>query len=315
MERQLEREETHILHMLSPAVSNISENSVATVVNSPSPSYSRQGFDCEPSSDRAPQDQNSSTVHLLSNDATIGSEALHTTSRDRSLHYSSAPPRRGTDGQTRSLDASKNPHVYHNLVQPDGLEKVHGNGIEIGKDLNSSFDFRPPNVKHKGRRDFFNFIILVISLYSTFMSGLWLVIAVRRPHWGRRISSHGTIKPDDASLVFTLLAKSIEISLSTAFVAFLGQKLSQRAFQQSKGVSIAEMSMRAWVVQPGTMLAHWNILRNGILSWLGLATFFAAWMAMLYTTASDALGKLLLHILCACPRDFRYPALDVLRIG
>ena len=168
----------------------------------------------------------------------------------------------------------------------------------------------------KSRKDFFSIIILLISLYSLAMSGLWLGIALRRPHWGHRISSHGIVKPNDASLVSTLLAKSIEVSFGATFVAFLGQELSHRAFfDPSRGISIAEMSMRAWVVQPGTMIAHWNRLRCGVSSSLGLATFFVAWFAMLYTSASDALGKISHRIPYACPRASRCPVLYVLRIG
>ena len=304
------------MHLLSPTASNISESSVETIINSPSPNQFRQGFGCEPSSDRATEDENASTVHLLPEDATNGSEAPHTISRDRSLHDVPVSLKHGTNDQTWPLDASKSSHVYHNPVAPDSLEKVSGTDLRIGEDTIPSFDFMPPGI-HKGRKDFFKSITIVIALYSTVMSGLWLVIAACRPHWGHRISSHGIVKPDNASLISTLLAKSIEISLGAAFVTFLGQKLSQRAFfQPSKGISIAEMSMRAWVVQPGTIFAHWNILRNGISSWLGLATFFVAWMAMLYTTASDALGKHLPHVLGECiSTSSCFALLDVLRIG
>lgn len=316
MEHKPELEEAQALHLLSPAISDISESSVATVVNSPSPSHFRQGFGCEPSSDCATQDKTASTVHLLLDDAKIASEAYHTDFRDSSLRYVSAPPKHETNGRTWPLDALKKQQVYPNLVVPDGLEKTQYKGLEIGEDVIRSFEVTAPEVIQKGRKDFSSIVIIVISLYSTVMSGLWFAIAAYRPHWGYRVSSHGTIRPDNASLLSTLLAKSIEVSLGAAFVAFLGQKLSHRAFfHPSRGISISEMSMRAWVVQPGTMISHWNILRNGILSWLGLATFLVAWLAMLHTSASDALSKISRRIPCTCTRASNCPASNLPGIG
>ena len=70
-----------------------------------------------------------------------------------------------------------------------------------------------------------------------------------------------------------------------------GQVLSRRAVsKRSKGVTLAEMSMRNWIMQPGTMLTHWETVRYAAFSFLGLVALAAAVMAMLYTSASDALG-------------------------
>jgi hypothetical protein len=76
----------------------------------------------------------------------------------------------------------------------------------------------------------------------------------------------------------------------SVFVAFLGQVLSRRSLMKtSRGVSIAEMTMRSWVIQPGSMITHWQNLHYAGLSVLGTITLTAALVAMLYTTASDAL--------------------------
>ncbi|KAL8825639.1 MAG: hypothetical protein Q9191_004288 [Dirinaria sp. TL-2023a] len=122
------------------------------------------------------------------------------------------------------------------------------------------------------------------------MSGLWSAIAVSKPGWGHYISSTGFLTPSSAPTVFALLAKSIELSFVTTFLAFLGQELSRRASSRTyKGVSIAEMSMRTWVLQPGSMVTHPTGVRCVLLSKLGLVAFFAAWSTMLYTSSSDAL--------------------------
>ena len=76
----------------------------------------------------------------------------------------------------------------------------------------------------------------------------------------------------------------------TVFVSFLGQVLSHRAFvKDSRGITIAEMSMRVWVQQPGTMITHWEAVRYAGLTFLGAISLTAAFIAMLYTTESDAL--------------------------
>jgi hypothetical protein len=141
-----------------------------------------------------------------------------------------------------------------------------------------------------GRGSWLSVALLILSFYSTSMSILWLVTASVQPRWGRSIYSGGAISPSTASLLTALFAKTIELSFVTVFVGFLGQALSRRSIDKySKGITIAEMSMRTWVIQPGFMLTHWPTLRYVGWSFLGALSFIAAVGAMLYTTASDAL--------------------------
>lgn len=82
----------------------------------------------------------------------------------------------------------------------------------------------------------------------------------------------------------------MEISFATVYVSFLGQVLWRRSLIKSRrGVTLAEMDMRSWVMQPGTMLTHFNTMRSASLSLLGVLTLIAAIVALLYTTASEAL--------------------------
>lgn len=88
-------------------------------------------------------------------------------------------------------------------------------------------------------------------MYSTLLSGLWLFTSIYQPRYGRGISdSEGwKMAPSTATLVCTLIAKTIEMSFVTVFVAFLGQVLTRRAFvKKSNGVTLAEMTMRNWVI-------------------------------------------------------------------
>ena len=132
--------------------------------------------------------------------------------------------------------------------------------------------------------------ILVLSIYSTVWSGIWVTLAIKKPWYGHIITTNGKLSPNTASVICTALAKSIELSFVTVFVAFLGQLLSTRAMNKhEKGITIAEMTMRSWVIQPGTMITHKESVRYAGGTFLGVFALLAALIAMLYTTASDAL--------------------------
>jgi hypothetical protein len=51
------------------------------------------------------------------------------------------------------------------------------------------------------------------------------------------------------------------------------------------------MSMRTWIMQPGSLIVHWETVRYSALTVLGLITLTATVVAMLYTTAAEALGE------------------------
>ena len=143
---------------------------------------------------------------------------------------------------------------------------------------------------HFGRGHWLSVTIFILSIYSTIFSGIWLGLAAAKPRFGKHITDNGPLPPSTASLLCAAFAKTIELSFVTVFVAFLGQVLSQRAIEEnSKGITIAEMQMRVWILQPGTLLTHWETVRYAALSFLGAISLAVALVAMLYTTASDAL--------------------------
>lgn len=122
------------------------------------------------------------------------------------------------------------------------------------------------------------------------MSAIFLVLALRGPRYNW-IRKGGRMTPYIADLLTALFAKTIELSFATVFVSFLGQVLSRRAFMkdQGRGITLAEMDMRSWIMQPGTMITHFEALKSSILSFLGVLSLVAAVVAMLYTTASESL--------------------------
>lgn len=161
-----------------------------------------------------------------------------------------------------------------------------GHFVDLG------FECRSKQSIYHGRGNWLSIVILVLAIYSTIFSGMWLLLAIIKPRYGRRISTTSNLPPSTASLLCAAFAKSIELSFVTVFVAFLGQVLSRRAFiAKSKGITIAEMTMRAWVMQPGTLITHWETVRHAALTFLGMIALTAALVATLYTTASDALGE------------------------
>lgn len=133
-------------------------------------------------------------------------------------------------------------------------------------------------------------VVVVLSLYSTVMSAIWLFVAIAQPRWGRSISSNMGLGPSSATVLTAWLAKTIELSFVTTFITFLGQVLTRRAISRgSRGATLAEMSMRSWVIQPGSMLTHCGMLRYAALTVLGVLSLIAALVAAFYTTASDAM--------------------------
>ncbi|KJY01867.1 hypothetical protein TI39_contig278g00030 [Zymoseptoria brevis] len=134
--------------------------------------------------------------------------------------------------------------------------------------------------------------IIILAIFSTIVSGIFWVTALRGPKWGRQIRTKGGVMtPSTAAFLTSALAKLVELAFVSVVVAFVGQALARRAFklENARGVTLAEMSMRTWIMQPGTMLTHWESVRYAAVSSLGLISLLAALVAMLYTSAATAL--------------------------
>ena len=135
--------------------------------------------------------------------------------------------------------------------------------------------------------------ILVLAIYSTIFSGVFLGIALAKPRWGNRIGVQGGMSYPTATLLSALFSKTVELSFVTVFVALLGQILSRRAFSKTsgrgQGISIAEMTMRTWIMQPGSLFTHWRTVRYAAVTVLGAVALLATLAATFYTTAAEAL--------------------------
>jgi len=187
---------------------------------------------------------------------------------------------------------------YENYIQSSDTERLRGGGAAPSIKSAYENDFRPIH-ECATTRDFYqpsitwlNVSLILVCLFSCVFSGIFLALAIRAPHYGRLITSHGPITPADAILLTTVLAKLVELSFVTAFVAFLGQVLSRRAFMkdQGRGVTLSELSMWRWVVQPGTLVTHLSQAKYAGLSFLGIMSLLSAVLATLYTSAAAATG-------------------------
>lgn len=165
------------------------------------------------------------------------------------------------------------------------IKSAYENGFRPIHECPTTKDF------YQSRFTWVSVTIVVIALFSTVFSGIFLGLALKAPRYGRHITSHGPLKPADAILLTSVFAKLIELSFVTAFVAFLGQVLSRRAFmkEQGRGVTLSELSMWRWVVQPGTLITHFETAKYAGITILGMLSLVSAILATFYTSAATAL--------------------------
>ena len=149
----------------------------------------------------------------------------------------------------------------------------------------SKQSFRRP---HFGRE---TTLLVLLATYSTIFSGLWLAVALAKPHYGNVVMLDGPISPTLASILAAAIAKTIELSFVAVFIGFIGQYLSKKALQdEGGGMSIADMQLRTLVLQPGALITNFRCFAYVWKSVFAIMSLIACGSAMLYTTASDALG-------------------------
>ncbi|CZR50143.1 uncharacterized protein PAC_00015 [Phialocephala subalpina] len=139
-----------------------------------------------------------------------------------------------------------------------------------------------------GKGSWQSILNILVIVYATIFSGIWLALSIAKPRYGKIIHPGGSFAPSTASTIFALIAKTIEISSVTVFVTFLGQVLTRRAFK-AQGFTLAQMAMRVWIYQPGTILTGFPNLKYVGLTILGAASLIASLVVLLYTTASSTI--------------------------
>jgi hypothetical protein len=113
------------------------------------------------------------------------------------------------------------------------------------------------------------------------------VIAIWGPVWDKMRD------PSVAKNVASLLAKFIEASFGSICVLYVGQLLTRRSTNNDThhGVSLDQICMRDWIIDPGSMVGDGKGLWLGRKSLLGWYILVAAVASLLYGTASSNLSK------------------------
>lgn len=187
-----------------------------------------------------------------------------------------------------------------NENEPQSLEPNRARGVAFGHaDLDDAATDQTPLRGRKQapkhvriqRLSCTSIWLIILSLYSTIMSGIWLLVAIIEPRWGGTISTNGPIALSTANLLTAIFAKSIELSLVTLAMAFVGQVLTRRAIATHEGMTMAEVTMRTWIAQPGTIFTNLGAVRHVGHSLLGVMALVATIVVMFYTTASDTMVR------------------------
>ncbi|KAI1500824.1 hypothetical protein F5X99DRAFT_385095 [Biscogniauxia marginata] len=185
-----------------------------------------------------------------------------------------------------SVETLRPPTSYRSSEEEDNAEDIPQRSAHPPVECHSRRDI------HIKRWSWLYVTLLALSIYSTCLSCIWFIVSLYQPRYGRGISSghESRLAPSTATLLCTLLAKSIELSFVTVFVAVLGQVLTRRGcIELSQGITLAEMTMRNWVIQPGSLLTYWEGIPSTITTPLGALSLTATLCGLLYTTASDAI--------------------------
>ncbi|KAF2005150.1 hypothetical protein P154DRAFT_518695 [Amniculicola lignicola CBS 123094] len=203
--------------------------------------------------------------------------------------------RRGVLKNTASRENTAGDADFQRYIQEGDSQRLRPGAPSIRSAYEK--DFRPdqecPTTRdfYISRYSWISVSIVLLCLFSTIFSGIFLGLALKGPRYGKTVTTHGSLKPADAILLTSIIAKAIELSFVTSFVAFLGQVLSRRAFmkEHGRGVTLSELSMWRWVVQPGTLITHFETARYAGLSFLGVLSLVSAVLATLYAPAATAL--------------------------
>ncbi|KAJ4218538.1 hypothetical protein NW759_008431 [Fusarium solani] len=132
--------------------------------------------------------------------------------------------------------------------------------------------------------------MLLLALFSTTLSGLWLVVAIIQPRWGFMISTTNGLSPSNAATLTALLGKTIEVASITVFISCIGQAMTRRAVaKKSAGITLADITIRNWVIQSGYIFTHYQTLLVAGRTLFGALALLALVTTILYTTASEAL--------------------------
>lgn len=249
------------------------------------------------------------TQPIRTHDAAGDATAMGQSTYGPTQPVASSPAAGGMSGSTKydspqsELDSphtvGKNPAKQsHASFQSSSQPSVSASseaGLLFARSKDDTFDpdheCRSKKEIRQTRLSLVSITILLLAVYGTAMSTVFLVIAMVRPHYRHYIGTdNGLVTISQASVITTFFAKTIELSFVTIMVALLGQALVRRAHNKKKlkGITLAELGMRTWILQPGTLITHWESVWYAGFTTLGIMSLLATLLATLYVTAANA---------------------------
>ena len=129
---------------------------------------------------------------------------------------------------------------------------------------------------------------LLLSIYATAFSAVFLAVAIWQPRYGKWISPTARLTPSTADLLVNIFAKSIEVASAGVYINFLGQLLTKRSLR-SRGISLADIAVREWLIQPGFIVWEWRNIKYAGTTILGSTSLLAAIAIYSFTVAANSL--------------------------
>lgn len=205
-------------------------------------------------------------------------------------------------GYSQNSTTQNTPGLSAGFPSPDfysSRSSAYGNATDI--DLLKRHDGTPQHIDCPTTGDilikpwsWITIFMLFLAVYTFCFSGVFLGIALAKPRWGRRIGPDG-LPYATATLLSALFSKTVELSFVAVLVATMGQILTRRAISRrtraGPGISIADMTMRTWILQPGLIFTHGSALKYAGPTLLGALVLVSTLAATFYTTAAEALAS------------------------
>ena len=192
--------------------------------------------------------------------------------------------------QRHLLDASPTTSLFPKSSL-DGSTKTQLQSVETDS-VRNIMDIK--NKSHNGLKRYSRIALFATGCYTTLLSGAWLIIAAVKPQWGSLVNLNGgSLTPAMASTLVNALAKTIELSFTTFYLATIGQYFTRKAISSdTDGISLSDLQLKMLMISPGTLLTQWKTYSQGLRTFSGICSVVACLSTMLYTTASSALGKI-----------------------
>lgn len=190
-------------------------------------------------------------------------------------------------------DSSRNSLAEHEVHYEDVSDQVHLIDRHTTRVPDSCCPTHGELLKEKV--SWLSIVFIALAVFSWVGSGAFFGIAIARPKWGHRIGPNKSMTYETATFLCAFFSKLVEITFACSYVAALGQFLSRKAFPKNspnhigRGISLAEINLRLWILQPGTLITHWEGAKYVITTFLGIVTLAAAVSAMFYTSSVEAL--------------------------